>query len=95
MLRAAYDAILPSLIARARKIRDVYVSAGHGILGWTLALGSREDSRICWLDLFPIVLRQVRIGQAAGRFQSQILIWTSEPKSLSPRLTGHSVAWTL
>jgi D-amino-acid dehydrogenase len=28
------------LIAPSRKIRGVYVNAGHGMLGWTLALGS-------------------------------------------------------
>ncbi|MGB3815139.1 MAG: FAD-dependent oxidoreductase [Shinella sp.] len=28
------------IIARSRQIRGVYVNAGHGMLGWTLALGS-------------------------------------------------------
>lgn len=28
------------IIARSRHVRGLYINAGHGMLGWTLALGS-------------------------------------------------------
>lgn len=38
--RAAYDLTSKPIIAASRRIKGLYINAGHGMLGWTLALGS-------------------------------------------------------